>query len=99
MDFITSLSRTSRQVHDSSMVVVDRLTKVAHFIPVKHTHSTSEVAQVFTREIVRLHGIPRKIVSNRDAKLTSRFWKDLFVDVGIYRVSSLDQEPKVTSQK
>jgi len=55
------------------MFVVDRLTKVAHFIPMKSTNSTSELAQVFIGEIMRLHGIPRKIVSNKDSKFTSRF--------------------------
>ena len=75
------LSRTSRQ-HDSIMVVVDRLAKVAHFILVKSTNSASEVAQVFIREIVRLHGIPKKIVFDIDAKFTSRFWKELFAGLG-----------------
>lgn len=82
MDFITSLPRRSRQ-HDSIMVLVDKLTKVAHFIPVKSTNSTSELVQVFIREIVRFHGIPMKILLDRDAKFTNRFWKDLFVDFGI----------------
>lgn len=81
MNFITGFPRTSRQ-HNSTMVVVDMLIKVAHFIVVRSTYSTSEVAQVLTREIVRLHGIPKKIVSNRDTKFTSRFWKELFVGLG-----------------
>ena len=55
------------------MVVVDRLTKVVHFIPVKSTYSTSDVAQVFVRDVVKLHGVPRKIVSDRDAKFNSKF--------------------------
>ena len=57
MDFITSLLRIVRQ-HDSIMVMVDRLSKVAHFIPIKNKYSSIEVAQVFIREIVRLHGVP-----------------------------------------
>jgi len=72
MDFITGLPRIVRQ-HDSIMVVVDRLSKVAHFILVKTTYLASEVAQVFIREIVRLHGVSRKIVSDRDAKFNSKF--------------------------
>jgi hypothetical protein len=75
MDFITGFPKTVRQ-HDSIMVVVDRLTKVAHFIPVKSTFSASDVAQVFIRDVVRLHGVPKKIVSDRDAKFTSKFWKE-----------------------
>ena len=70
--FHYSLLRTSRQ-HDSIMVVVDRLKKLAHFILVNSTYSVNDVAQVFMREIVRLHGVPKKIVLDRDAKFTSRF--------------------------
>jgi len=72
MDFIKSLSRMSRQ-HDSIMVVVDMLTKVAHFILVKFTYSESVEAQVFIKYIVSLHGVLRNIVSNKDAKFTSKF--------------------------
>lgn len=61
MDLITFFPRTVRQ-HDSIMVVVDRLSKVAHFILVKTTFLTNEVASVFSGEIVRLHGVPKKIV-------------------------------------
>lgn len=72
MDFITYFQKTSRQ-HDSIMVVVNKLTKVAHFIPMKSTNSNSEVAQVFITDILRLHGVPKNIISDRDAKFTSRF--------------------------
>ena len=76
MDFIRSLSRTSKQ-HDSIMVVVDMLNNVVHFILVKYTNSSSEVSQILIREIMRLHRIPKKIISDKDAKFTSRFWKEL----------------------
>jgi len=82
MDFITGLPRTSKQ-HDSIMVVVDRLSKVNHFVPVKYMNSSAEVAQIFIKEIVRLHGVPKKIISNKDAKFTSRFFKELFAGLGI----------------
>jgi hypothetical protein len=62
IDFITKLPRTTRQ-HDSIMVVVDKLTKDAHFVPVKTTHTMANIAEVYMREIARLHGIPRTIVS------------------------------------
>ena len=65
------------------MVVVDKLTMVAHFIQVKSTISASDVAQVFIRDVVKLDGVLKKIVSNRDAKLTSKFLKDLFAGLGI----------------
>ena len=67
--------------YDSIFVVVDKLTKVAHLIPVKKTFSTSYVAKVFVKEVVRLHGFPRRIISDRDSKFTSKFWKALFDSV------------------
>ena len=66
------------------------LTKVAHFILVKPNFSAIEVAQVFIRERVRLHGIPKKIVSDIDAKFTSRFWKELFVGLRTKLAFSMD---------
>jgi hypothetical protein len=72
MDFITGLSRTRKQ-HDSIMVVVDKLTKDAHFIPLKTNHRATDVAEIFLKEVARLHGIPKTIVSNRDPKFTSNF--------------------------
>ena len=77
MDFITRLPRTSKQ-HDSIMVVVERLTKVSHFIPLKTTHKEVEVADIFMKEVSRLHGIPKMVVSDKDLKFTSNFWKGLF---------------------
>ena len=82
MEFIIGLSKIVRQ-HDSIMVVVDRLSKVAHFILVKTTYLASEVVQVFIREIVRIHGVPKKIMSKMDAMFTSKFWKELFAGLGI----------------
>ena len=72
MDFITGLPRT-KYLHESVMVVVDTLTKVAHFIPVKYAFGTVEVANVFMKEIVRLHRVPKVIISDRDAKFTAAF--------------------------
>jgi hypothetical protein len=82
MDFITGLPRTSKQ-HDSIMVVVDKLTKDAHFIPLKTTHRVVDVADIFLNEVARLHGIPKTIVSDRDLKFTSNFWKGLFKGFGM----------------
>lgn len=64
--------------------MVDKLSKVAHFIAVNSTNSASEVAHIFIRKIVRLHGVPKKIISEKDAKFTSRFWNALFTDLGTY---------------
>jgi hypothetical protein len=77
IDFITGLPRTNKQ-HDSIMVVVDKLTKAAHFIPLKTTHKATNVADIYMREVALLHGIPKTIVSDRDPKFTSKFWRGLF---------------------
>ena len=77
MDFITGLPRTNKQ-HDSIMVVVDKLTEATHFIPLKTTHKAANVVDIYMREVARLHDIPKTIVSDRDPKFTSKFWKGLF---------------------
>jgi hypothetical protein len=76
MDFITKFPRTSKH-RDSIMVVVDKLTKVAHFIPMKITHKEANVVDIYMREVACLHGIPKKILFDRDPKFTSKFWKGL----------------------
>jgi hypothetical protein len=60
------------------MVVVDKITKAAHFIPLKTTHKAADVAGIFMKEVARLHRIPKTIVFDRDPKFTSNFWKGLF---------------------
>nr|GEZ12771.1 hypothetical protein [Tanacetum cinerariifolium] len=74
MDFVTGLPRTQRR-HDAIWVVVDRLTKSAHFLPIRKDYSVSRLAEIFQQEIVGLHGTPSAIVSDRDPRFASRFWK------------------------
>ena len=81
MDFITKLPNT-RGGYDTIFVVVDRLTKQAHFFPMKTTDTALNVARLFVREIFRLHGMPKSIVSDRDSKFTSNFWKATFESIG-----------------
>jgi hypothetical protein len=76
MDFIMGLPRT-QSGYDSIWVIVDRLTKVAHFIPVKTTYSGPQLAELYMPRIVCLHGVPKKIVSDRGMQFTSRFWERL----------------------
>jgi hypothetical protein len=76
MDFIVGLRRT-RDGYDSIWVIVDRLTKVAHFIPVKTTYLGAQLVELYISRIVCLHGVPKKIVSDRGTQFTSRFWKTL----------------------
>jgi hypothetical protein len=76
MDFIVGLPLTQAG-YDSIWVIVDRLTKVAHFIPVKMTYSGAKLAELYMSRIVCLHGVPKKIVSDRGSQFTSKFWEKL----------------------
>jgi hypothetical protein len=77
MDFIVSLPRTQRG-HDSIWVIVDRLTKLARFIPTRTTVKAQELAYQFVNELFRFYGLPMDIVSDRDSKFTSDFWTQVF---------------------
>ena len=73
MDFVSGLPRTPSGC-DSIWVIIDRLTKSAHFLDVKTTYSLDRLAKEYIKEIVRLHGVPSSIVSDRDPRFTSIFW-------------------------
>ena len=76
MDFVSGLPRSPTN-HNSIWVTVDRLTKTAHFIPILMTYSIDRLAELYVQYIVRLHGVPKSIVSDRDTRFTSKFWKSL----------------------
>ncbi|KAA3461164.1 Retrotransposable element Tf2 [Gossypium australe] len=76
MDFVTGLPMTPK-MKNVVWVIVDRLTKLTHFIPVRTDYSLDKLAELYIAEIVRLHGVPMSIISNRDPRFTSRFWKKL----------------------
>ena len=84
--------------HDSIMVVVDKLKKASHFIPVKSTHKTDDIAKIFMKDIFKLHGFPKAIVSDRDVKFTSNFWKGLFADLGTKLNFSTAYHPQTNGQ-
>ncbi|KAH0695924.1 hypothetical protein KY289_013406 [Solanum tuberosum] len=81
MDFFVGLPRTQRQ-HDSIWVIVDRMTKSAHFIPVKVTFLAEDYAKLYIKEVVKLHGVSLSIISNRGAQITSHFLKEFQQGLG-----------------
>ena len=74
MDFVVGLPKTGSG-NDSIWVIVDRLTKSAHFLPVKTTYTADRLVRIYIQEIVRLHGVPECIVSDWGSTFTSKFWK------------------------
>ncbi|GJY87592.1 putative reverse transcriptase domain-containing protein [Tanacetum coccineum] len=81
MDFITKLPRTSSG-YDSIWVIVDRLTKSAHFIPMIEKYKMEKLTRLYLMEIVCRHGVPMSIISNRDPRFASRFWRSLQKSLG-----------------
>nr|KYP60677.1 Retrotransposable element Tf2 [Cajanus cajan] len=81
MDFIVGLPRSARN-SDAIWVIVDRLTKCAHFLPINIKWSLEKLTQLYVREIVRLHEVPSSIISDRDPRFTSRFWQSLHQALG-----------------
>jgi transposase InsO family protein len=97
MDFIVGLPRT-QSGYDSIWVIMDRLTKLAHFIPVKTTYSGLQLAELYISRIVCLHLVPKKIVSDRGAPFTSKFWERLHETLHIQLCFSSAYHPQTDGQ-
>ncbi|GKA95027.1 putative reverse transcriptase domain-containing protein [Tanacetum coccineum] len=97
MDFVTKLPRTS-DGHDTIWVIVDRLTKSAHFIPTRETDSMETLTRLYIKEIVSRHGVPISIISDRDSHFTSRFWKSLQNALGTQLDMSTAYHPETDGQ-
>ncbi|CAN4091668.1 unnamed protein product [Withania somnifera] len=97
MDFITGLPHSFRKF-DSIWVIVDTLTKSAHFLPVKTTYIAEEYARLYIKEIVQLHGVPISIISYRGAQFTTKFWKSFQGSLGTQVNLSIAFHPQTDGQ-
>ncbi|GJS32854.1 putative reverse transcriptase domain-containing protein [Tanacetum coccineum] len=98
MDFVSGLPRTSSG-YDTIWVIVDRLTKLAHFLPMKKTDTMEKLTQLYLKEIVCRHGVPISIISDRDSHFTSRFWSSLQKALGTNLDMSTAYHPQTDGQR
>jgi hypothetical protein len=96
MDFITDLPKS--EGYDTILVVIDRLTKMSHFIPCRKDLDTRQFANLFMKEVVRLHGLPRDIITDRGTLFTSDIWKETTKELGIERRLSTAFHPQTDGQ-
>ncbi|XP_065636169.1 uncharacterized protein LOC136070305 [Quercus suber] len=96
MDFVEGLPKSQKQ--EVVLVVVDRLTKFVHFIPLSYPYTTAKVASLFMQHIFKLHGMPTSIVSDRDPIFTSKFWEELFRLQGVELAMSSAYHPQSDGQ-
>jgi transposase InsO family protein len=97
MDFIIGLPNTS-QKHDSIWVIIDRLTKTAHFFPVHTSYTANKYAKIYLDQIIRLHGVPKTIISDRGAQFIARFWEQLQSSLGTKLIRSFAYHPQTDGQ-
>ncbi|GKF68938.1 putative reverse transcriptase domain-containing protein [Tanacetum coccineum] len=97
MDFVIKLPKSSSG-HDTIWVVVDRLTKSAHFLPIHEDYKTEKLAKIYTNEIVARHGVPVSIISDRDGRFTSHLWQAFQEALGTRLDMSTDYHPQTDGQ-
>ena len=97
MDFVTGLPRTLG-ANNTIWVIVDRLTKSAHFLPMKVNFSMDHLVFLYVKEIMRIHGVPISIASDRDPRFTSRFWHSLQKALGTKLSFSTAFHPQTDGQ-
>jgi len=97
MDFVTALPRRQKG-NNAVLVIVDRLMKSAHFIPFRLGQSTELLAEKYMQKVVRLHGVPVSIVSDRDTKFLSHFWRSLQESLGTRLKFSTAYHPQTDGQ-
>jgi hypothetical protein len=97
MDFIVGLPRTTKGF-DCIWVIIDRLTKIAHFLPVKTDHPVVVYAQLYIARILSLHGVPKIIVSDHRPQFVSKFWEEIHKSLGTKLLHSLAYHPQTSGQ-
>jgi hypothetical protein len=97
IDFIVGFPRTAKR-YDSIWVIVDRLTKIAHFLPVKTYHPVAVYAQLYIARILSLHGVPKTIVSDRGPQFVAKFWEALHKFLGTKLLHSSAYHPQTSGQ-
>jgi hypothetical protein len=97
MDFIVRLSLTARKF-DSILVIVDRLTKSAHFIPVNTNYNIQKYAEIYIAHVSCLHRVLKMIISDRGSQFVAHFWEQLHVSLGTYLIHSLAYHPQMDGQ-
>jgi transposase InsO family protein len=97
MNFIVGLPKTTKG-YDSIWVIVDRLTKISHFLPVKTDHPVTVYAQLYIARILSLHGVPKTIVSDRGSQFVSKFWEELYKSLGTKLLHSSTYHPQTSGQ-
>jgi transposase InsO family protein len=97
MDFIVGLPNTSQR-HDSIWVIVDRLTKTAHFLPVHTTYNAKTYAEIYLDQIIHLHGMPKTIISDHGVQFIALFWEQLQYALGTKLIQSSAYHPQTDGQ-